>query len=539
MEDNTGEKILSNTGNLTASGEAFMEQGEALAANGEGPAEQGEAVSATGEGPAENGEGSAENEEGLTNEGEQPEKKKFVVKALNPMMFLVVIVILCAVASYIVPAGVYDRVADAATGRQIVNPDSFHYIARTPVSLFTVLMSVTRGMQNAAYVIFFLLIIGGTFAVLDDTGAMNAGMANVVKATRGKELLMIPICMTVFGCGSAFCGNFEEFLAFIPLVLACCLTMGFDSLTAVGMVFFAAAAGYGGAITNAFTIGVAQSIAGLPMFSGIQLRVVLFIVVEAVTIAYVMWHANKVKKNPKSSSVYEYDRLHAHEHVLDIDNIPKMTLRQKLVLIVFVLGIAFTVHGVIVDGYYIDQLSGVFLAIGILAGIVGGMRPGKICDSFEKGFGNMLFPCIMIGLANAAIVILQDSNIMDTIVHALAGTLTHLPSSVMACGMFVVQDLFNFLVPSGSGQAAITMPIMAPLADMIGLTRQTAVLAFQLGDAFMNDLAPTGGIILAALAMCKIPYGKWIKYLLPLYAMWCVISCVFLIYATKISYGPF
>ena len=159
------------------------------------------------------------------------------------------------------------------------------------------------------------MIIGGTFAVLDATGAMNAGMANVVKATRGKELLMIPICMIVFGCGSAFCGNFEEFLAFVPLVLACCLTMGFDSLTAVGIIFCAAGAGYGGAITNAFTIGVAQSIAGLPMFSGIELRVVLFITLETVSILYVMWHASRVKKNPKSSSVYEYDMAHAHEPV--------------------------------------------------------------------------------------------------------------------------------------------------------------------------------------------------------------------------------
>lgn len=469
----------------------------------------------------------------------EAEKKKLALKAVNPMIFLVVIIALCAIASYIVPAGTYDRVLDAASGREIVDPASFHYIARTPVTLFGLLMSVTQGLQNAAYVIFFLMIIGGTFAVLDATGAMNAGMANVVKATRGKELLMIPICMIVFGCGSAFCGNFEEFLAFVPLVLACCLTMGFDSLTAVGIIFCAAGAGYGGAITNAFTIGVAQSIAGLPMFSGIELRVVLFITLETVSILYVMWHASRVKKNPKSSSVYEYDMAHAHEHVIDIDNIPKMTLRQKLVLIIFVLGIIFTVHGVIVNGYYIDELSAVFLAIGILAGIVGGLRPGEICDSFEKGFGNMLFPCIMIGLANAAIVILQDANIMDTIVHALASTLNNLHASMMACGMFVVQDIFNVLVPSGSGQAAITMPIMAPLADMLGVTRQTAVLAFQMGDAFTNVLAPTGGEILAALAMCKTPYGKWVKYLLPLFVMWWIVAFIFLIYATKIGFGPF
>ena len=467
------------------------------------------------------------------------EKKETKLKAINPMFFLVIIILLCALASYIVPAGTYERVFDAVSEREIVDPNSFHYIDQNPVSLFSLLMSVTLGMQNAAYVIFFLLIIGGTFAVLDATGAINAGMANVVKKTRGKELLMIPICMIVFGCGSCFAGNFEEFLAFVPLVLACCLTMGFDSLTAVGIIFCAAAAGYGGAMTNAFTVGVAQSIAGLPMFSGIELRGALFAALLGVSIVYVMWHAAKVKKNPQSSSVYEFDRAHAHEHVIDMDNIPKMTTRHKLVLIIFVAGIVFTVHGVIVKGYYIDELAAIFLAIGVLGGLVGGLKPGEICDGFEKGFGNMLFPCIMIGLANAAIIILQDASIMDTIIHALASVLDSLPASLMACGMFVVQDIFNVIVPSGSGQAAITMPLMAPLADMLGVTRQTAVLAFQLGDSFTNVLAPTGGEILAALAMCKVPYSKWVKYLLPLFFMWWIVAFIFLIYATHIGYGPF
>lgn len=461
------------------------------------------------------------------------------LKALNPMIFLVIIILICVAASYIVPAGSYERVYDAVADRDIVDPNSFHYTEQNPTTLFGLLMSVTLGLQNSAYVIFFLMIIGGTFAIMDATGAINAGMANVVKKTKGRELLMIPICMVVFGLGSCFCGNFEEFLAFVPLVLACCLTMGFDSLTAVGIIFCSAAAGYGGAMTNAFTLGVAQSIAGLPMFSGIELRGVLFVCLLTVSIIYVMWHAARVKKNPKLSSVYEYDQAYAHEHIIDLDAVPKMTWRHKLVLIVFIAGIVFTVRGVIVDGYYIDELAAIFLAIGILAGFIGGIKPSDICDEFMKGCNNMLFPCIMIGLANAAIVILKDAGIMDTIIHSLASLLNNLPSTLMACGMFVVQDLFNVLVPSGSGQAAITMPLMAPLADMLGVTRQTAVLAFQLGDSFTNVLAPTGGEILAALAMCKVPYSKWVKYLLPLFAIWWVVAFAFLIYATNIGYGPF
>lgn len=190
------------------------------------------------------------------------EKKKKELKAVNPMLFLVAIILIVAVASYIVPAGSYDRVYDAAIDREIVDPSSYHTVDRNPISLFTLLMSVSLGIQNAAYIIAFLLVIGGMFAILNGTKAIETGMANVVRAMKGKELLMIPVCMLVFGCGSAFCANFEEFLAFVPLVLACCLAMGFDSLTAVGIIFCAAASGYGGAITNAFTTGVAQSIGG-------------------------------------------------------------------------------------------------------------------------------------------------------------------------------------------------------------------------------------------------------------------------------------
>jgi len=467
-------------------------------------------------------------------------KKEKQLKAINPMLFLVVIILIVAVASYIVPAGSYDRVYDAALDRNIIDPNSYHSVDRNPTTIFGLLMSVTLGMQNAAYIIFFLLIIGGMFAILNGTGAINAGMANVVRAMKGKELLMIPVCMIVFGCGSAFCANFEEFLAFVPLVLAVCLSMGFDSLTAVGIIFCAAASGYGGAITNAFTTGVAQGISGLPMFSGMELRVPLFIVLLAVSICYVMWHAHRVKKNPELSSTYEIDRITAQSAELDVDNVAPLTGREKLVLVVFVLGIAFTVWGIVAQGYYIDELSGIFLAIGIIGGVIGGLKPSEICDHFEKGCGNMLFPCIMIGLANSVIVLLQDACIMDPIIHGLSSLLNGLTPTLAACGMFVVQDLFNVLVPSGSGQAAITMPIMAPLADMLGLTRQTAVLAFQMGDAFTNVMAPTGGEILAALAMCgSVSFKKWMKYLLPLFLMWWVVAFIFLTIAVQIGYGPF
>lgn len=468
------------------------------------------------------------------------EVKKKAPKPINPILFLVVIMLVVAVASYIVPAGSYERVYDEALDREIVDPDSFHEVEKNPTTVFGLLMSVTLGMQNAAYIIFFLLIIGGMFAILDGTGAIKAGMANVVRAMKGKELLMIPVCMTIFGLGSAFCANFEEFLAFVPLVLAVCLTMGFDSITAVAIIFCAAASGYAGAITNAFTTGVAQGIAGLPMFSGMELRVPLFVVLMIVSISYVMWYAHRVKKNPQVSGAYQDDLITRKNISLDVDKIDPLTGRQKLVLVIFIAGIAFTVWGIVEKGYYIDELAGIFLAIGIIGGLVGGLRPSEICDHFEKGCVNMIFPCIMVGLANSVIVLLNDASIMDPIIHGLSGLLNGLSSMVAAWGMFIVQDVFNLLVPSGSGQAAITMPIMAPLADMLGLTRQTAVLAFQLGDAFTNVMSPASPEILAALAMCGgVSIKKWLKFLFPLFILWWVVAFVFLAIAVQTGYGPF
>ena len=469
----------------------------------------------------------------------EKKKKNIQMKALNPMVLLAIIIIVCAIATYLVPAGQYDRVLDPVTEREIVDPNTFHYVEQNPVGLFPLFKSVTLGLQRASYVIFFLFIIGGMFQIMEATGAIHNGMTLVVKKMAGKELLMIPVCMMVFGCGSAFAGNFEEFLAFVPLVLACCLTMGFDSLTAVGIIFCAAAAGYGGAITNAFPTGIAQSIAGLPMFSGMGLRIAVFVVLLTVSIIYVTWHALRVKKNPQLSSTYEMDLVTAKNVALNVDNSVPLTTRQKIVLVIFVGGIAFTVYGIIVKGYYIDELAGIFLAIGIIGGLVGGLRPGEICEHFEKGCVNMLFPCLMVGLANSVIILLEQSNMMDSIIHLLASALNGLSPMLTAFGMFITTDLFNVLIPSGSGKAAIVMPIMVPLADMMDITRQTSVLAFQLGDAFTNVMAPTGGEILAALAMCGgVSFKKWMKYLLPLFIAWWIVAFIFLAIAVQTG-GPF
>lgn len=459
-------------------------------------------------------------------------------KGLNPLLLMVIVVCLCAAATYIIPAGQYEISYNEAVGQEVIDPDSFIYIERSPATLFQLLQSLTLGLQNGSYVIFFLLIIGGMFGILNGTGALNVGIANILKKIQNREYLMIPILMIFFGCGSAFCGNFEEFLVFVPLILACCITVGYDSLTAVGIIFIAATAGYGGGITNAFTVGTAQEIAGLPRFSGMNLRIILFIVLELAAIIYVLSYTRLIKKNQKLSICYAYDMEHNQDKKINLEHIPEFSLRQLFVVLVFLIGIVYAVFGIIKMGYYVDELSGIFLAVGIVGGIVGGLKPNEICDKFIKGCGDMLLPGLMIGLANSAVLLLQNANVMDTILHALAGLLSELPNTLMACGMFLFHLVFNVVVPSGSAQATITMPLMTSLADSSEITRQTAVLAYQLGDSFTNIFAPTGGEVLAALAICKVPFGKWLKFLLPLFVIWCVIALVFLVYATQSGYGP-
>jgi len=464
--------------------------------------------------------------------------KKNNSPTIHPFIMMIVLMLICFIISYIVPAGNYERITSEDGSIGLIDPESFMYIQRTPITIWQLLLSVTRGLQRAASLIFFLLIIGGMFSVLNETGAINVGIANILKHLKKREYLIIPFLMIFFGCGAAFCGNFEEFLVFIPLILAISITSGYDSLTAVGIVFLSAAAGYGGAITNSFTLGTAQEIAGLPRFSGMKLRIILFITLMLAAIVYVLWYARLVKKAPRFSAAYEYDLKYNQRKKLDLKKVSSISMRQVFVLIAFMLGITFSVFGVIVHGYYIDELSAIFLITGIAGGFIGGLKPGMICVSFEKGCRDMLLPGIMIGLANSIVVILEDSNIMDSFLHAQAVGLENIPPGLMAYAMFILHSLFNVLVPSGSTQAIATMPLMIPIADLSGLTRQTAVLAYQLGDAFTNILAPTGGEILAALAICKVPYNKWLRFLLPIFIIWIVIAFIFLFYATQVGYGP-
>lgn len=457
-------------------------------------------------------------------------------KAPSPIIILVCVIVFCAIASYIIPAGVYDRVKDVQTGKMVVDPSTFHYVAQKPTGFLDFFTSINKGFKGGISIIAFLFMVGGSLNILAKTGAIVAGLSALVEKLKDRSVLLIPVLMTTLATFSTLAGCNEEYLAFTPLVVSVALALGFDSLTALGMLFCSVAAGYGAGCTQPFSVGVAQGIAGVPIFSGLPYRMGIFVVLLVLNISYVMYHAHKVKKDPKSSPVYEIDLL--KRDTIDLSAAEKLSTRQTICLGLLGLNFVGIIVGVLKFDFYMNEISAMFLIMGILSGIICRLSPNDICDAFLEGCKGMMLPCLAVAMCKAATILLDNAKVMDTIIYYLAGMLDIFPSSIIAFGMFIIQDCFNLLVPSSSGQAAISMPIMAPLADIVGLTRQTAVFAFTFGDAFTNCITPASGATMSYLAMANVPYKKWAHFILPLIGMWWIVAFCFLTYATAIHLGP-
>ncbi len=460
---------------------------------------------------------------------------KFRVPHTYVLIFMVILI--AAVATYIIPAGVYEKVKDPNTGRTVVDPDSFHYVDPNPVKPFDIIQAIPKGMKDAATIIFFIFIVGGAFGMIQGTGAIEAGIGKAVKSLEGKEKILIPATMFIFSLGGATFGMAEETLVFIPMGVALARALGFDAITGTAMIALGAAAGFTGGWMNPFTVGVAQGIAQLPLFSGIGLRLVGWVVFLGIAIWYVVSYSLKVKADPTKSVIYDLEQK--NQEVMKLEEIPELTSKHKLVFGVIAIGFAFIVYGVFKLGWYITEISSMFLLMGIVSGLVGGSGVNKTAMDFIDGAKSLTFGALVVGLARGILIVMKDGLIIDTIIHGLASMISALPTTVSAVGMYAVQVVINFFIPSGSGQAATTMPIMAPLADLVGITRQTAVLAYQYGDGFTNSIIPTSAVLMGYLSIANIPYERWFKWIVPLMGLWLLSGCVFLIISVLINYGPF
>lgn len=463
----------------------------------------------------------------------EQQKKKFAVP--HVYILLLGLILLCSILTYIIPAGAYDMIE--VDGREIVNAETFHKVDQTPVSLMQFLTAVPRGMQEAAQIIFFIFIVGGTMTVVTETRAIEAGMGRLIKALKGASIVIIPVVMFLFSlCGSVF-GMAEETIPFIPIFVALCIAMGFDSITGTAIVLCGAGAGFAGAFMNPFTIQVAQGIAELPLLSQTPFRLVMYVCFVLLTMIFVIRYALKIKKKPELSSMYEFDK--SREDSVDLDELPEFGGKEKAILLVFVAAIALLVFGVIKYGWYMDEIAALFLGMSIIVGFIARMGFNKYATVLGRGMADVASGALVVGFARGILVVLTDGQILHTILYAAANVLGKLPSMISAVGMYIFQCLLNFIVPSGSGQAAVSIPIMAPLGDLVGVTRQTACIAFQLGDGISNIFTPTSGYFMAGLAMAKIPWAKWAKWILPLIGMQYLLGAIFVIIAQAMNLGPF
>jgi uncharacterized ion transporter superfamily protein YfcC len=467
---------------------------------------------------------------------EKVNEKKFKVPHTYVILFAVIIIM--AVLTYIIPAGEFTRVEDPTTGRMVVDPASFHAVEQNPTHFFDLFKSIPKGMKAAQSIVFFIFIVGGAFQIITATGAIEAGIGKIALSLKGKEKLMIPMFLLLFSVGGATFGMAEEAIVFIPIGIALSRALGYDAIVGLSMVTLGAACGFTSGFMNPFTVGVAQGISELPLFSGIVFRIVILVAMLLTTTIYIMRYGEKVKTDLRSSVVYELEN-EEKDTIIDLSNIPKMEPQHKYVLLSVLVGFGFIIWGVFTKGWYITEIGATFMAMGIIGGLLGRFSPSRIAEEFVIGAKAIVFGALVVGIARGILVVMQDGKIIDSIINGLASGIQNLPKSISVLGMYFVQIIINFFIPSGSGQAAATMPIMAPLADIVGINRQVAVTAYQFGDGFTNSIIPTSAVLMAGLSLAKVSYEKWVKFLWPLMLVWIGIGAVVLVVANAINYGPF
>lgn len=468
---------------------------------------------------------------GAINGNKTKKESRFAVPHVYVILFSLIII--AAIATHIFPAGEYERMIDDA-GRNIVVADTYAETESTPAGFWSIFQAVHKGMVNSAGIIFYIFIVGGSFGILQSTGAIEAAVGSISQKMKGKEILIIPILMTFFALSGAMLGLAEETIPYITILVPLMLLIGYDSMVGAAVVLLGTSAGFTAAFMNPFTVGVAQGIAEIPLFSGLYLRIIFFVIFLSVSIWYVMKYAHKIRKDPTKSLLY-------NEVTKDDFKIPEkiltLTTRHKIIFTILLATLVTLGFGVIKLGWYLSEIAGLFLLMGILIGLAGKMNFSQISESFIKGCSVLVMGALVVGVANAILVVLQDGKIMDTILYGFSSVIGEMPSGFAAFGMYIVQCLLNYIIPSGSGQAALTMPIMAPLSDLVGVTRQTAVLAFQFGDGISNIFTPTSGYFMAGLALAKISWVKWVKWIFPLIIIHYVLGAIFVTIAHYIGYS--
>ncbi len=437
----------------------------------------------------------------------------------NPLTLLTAGIVLAAILSWVVPAGRFDRRTDPATGRQVVVAGTYHRVDARPLGVFDALLAVPHGLIDAASVVFFVFLIGGALTVVDDTGALRQGAEYLVTALGPRAVLVIPVVSVAFAAAGALENMQEEIIALVPVLLLVTRRLGFDAITAVAISIGASAVGAAFSPINPFQAQIAQKVAGVALVSGWQYRVMMLAVALAIWIAGTWRHAMRTRREPDSAAV----------------SARSMSARMMLVLAIVTAAFAVFVFGVIRLGWDFDQMAAIFFGMGIAAGLVGGLGAEGTAAGFIKGFASMAYAAMLIGFARGIYVALDQGRIIDTIVGALVVPLLHLPVAACAVGMMMAQALIHVPVPSVSGQAVLTMPLMVPVSDLIGLSRQVTVLAYQGGAGLTELVTPTNGAIVAVAAAAGVKFGDWLAFALRMFLVLFLVTAAFVALAAVLG----
>ena len=409
----------------------------------------------------------------------------------NTYVIISAIILVCALATLFVPPGQYVTSADGTV--------TFESTGRAPQT-WQVFSSFYNGFVKQAGIIVFILIVGGAFWVLNATGAVSYGINRFISMAGRYDRLVLAGLALLFSLGGAVFGMSEETIPFVGIVVPLVIAMGYDAVTGLLVVYVASNIGFSAAFLNPFTVGIAQEMSGLPLFSGMGYRLICWVLLTTALILFVLWYAGSIRKEPSRAPAAGAAEPQGGSR------------RQGAILLILLLTVVMLIVGVTCFKWYMAEISALFLAMGIVAGVLGGFSANRIADEFIAGAKDILSAALVVGLASGIIVILQDGHVVDSILHGLESGLGGAGRTGSLALMYGIQTVINILIPSATAKAAVTIPIMAPFCDLIGLSRQSMVMAFQFGDGFTNMVTPTSGVLVAALAMAKVPYEKWLKW---------------------------
>ena len=427
------------------------------------------------------------------------------LKAPNTYVIIAAIILLCAVMTWFIPGGQYVKAEDGSL--------SYESVDSVPQT-WQIFTAVYHGFVKQAGIIIFILVVGGAFWLLNATGAVEAGIKRFISIIGNRDKIVLAALTVLFSLAGAVFGMSEETIPFVGIVVPLAVSMGYDAFMGMLVVYVASNVGFSSAFLNPFTVGIAQGMADLPLFSGMGYRLFCWGILTTLLVVFVIFYAHKVRKQPSNAEAIETEPL---------------TKRQSWVLITLALTVVILIVGVTCLDWYMPEITGLFLAMGIICGIIAGFRSDRIVSELMAGAKDILSAALVVGFASGIIVILQDGKIIDSILHSMQEGLDGSGEVGSLSAMYGIQALINFVIPSATAKAAITIPIMAPFSDMVGVSRQAMVLAFQFGDGFTNMITPTSGVLVAALAMARIPYTEWVKWIWKMVLVLLILGLVLLL----------